>query len=530
MPGCPEPPAVRRVLKRFTNGANVTHRAAPLLACLFLGLADAAWAQAPAIAMDVPATGSHVEHLAAEMAKQPFAAPAVSLPEQWANLGYDQYRDVRFRADRAIWHGQGRKFEIHPLPSGWLFKQTVDIHIVDGGHIQPIQPDNALFEFGTLAGAPPAGKTMTFSGFRVNAPINRARVFDEMAVFQGASYFRGISRGQVYGLSARGLAIDTGEQKGEEFPFFRSFWIETPPKDARHIVVHALLDSPSTTGAYTFRIAGGAPTTMDVDVKLYPRRDGMRVGIAPLTSMFLFSHIDRSRISDFRRAVHDSDGLAIANSAGELIWRPLANPKRLQVSEFLVEDLAGFGLIQRSRALSEFGDLEANYERRPSAWVEPIGSWGSGSVHLVEIPSDEEIHDNIVAYWRPVDPYRKSETYRFSYRLVWSNDLPMESEKAKVLATASGLANGPARKSGAIRYAVDFAGPVLAQMRDLPEAVLSASAGRVDSVVPQRNPATGGVRVDFMMRPEGAELVELRLELKASGKTISETWLSRWTR
>src|SRR5262249_36317638 len=159
------------------------------------------------------------------------------------------------------------------------------------------------------------------------------------------------------------------------FPFFRSFWIETPPRGARQIIVHALLDSVSTTGAYTFRISGGAPTVMEVDARLYPRRDGMRVGVAPLTSMFLFSASDRSRISDFRRAVHDSDGLAIANAAGELVWRPLTNPRRLQVSQFLVEGLTGFGLIQRARTPAQYGDLEAHYERRPSAWIEPVGAW-----------------------------------------------------------------------------------------------------------------------------------------------------------
>jgi len=501
-----------------------------LLACLILGLANAGWAQGRADTRGTAFTASYVDGLAAGMAGKPFTPPSANLPEQWAHLGYDQYRDVRFRAERAVWRAQGRNFELHLLPSGWLFKQPVDIHIVEGGRIQPIQPDNALFEFGSLAGPPPQDKTMTFSGLRVNGPINRANVFDEIAVFQGASYFRAVSRGQVYGLSARGLAIDTGEQKGEEFPFFRSFWIETPPKGARHIVVHALLDSQSTTGAYTFRIAGGAPTTMDVDVRLYPRNDGMRVGLAPLTSMFLFSGIDRSRISDFRRAVHDSEGLAIANAAGELIWRPLANPKRLQISEFMVQNLVGFGLIQRSRTLTDFGDLEANYERRPSAWIEPRGLWGDGSVHLVEIPSEEEIHDNIVAYWRPREPYRKSETYKFSYRVVWSDAVPLRSQKAIVRATSSGLANGPPRKTGAVRYAVDFSGPVLATMRELPEAALSATAGKLDAPVVQRNPATGGVRVDFMLRPESAELVELRLELKGGGKTISETWLSRWAK
>ena len=276
----------------------------------------------------------------------------------------------------------------------------------------PLQPDNALYEFGALVGQPKADTPpIGFSGLRINSPINRPNVFDEVLVFQGASYFRGVSRGQAYGLSARGLAIDVAQPSGEEFPFFRTFWVERPARSSRQLVVHALLDSPGATGAYTFRIAGGAPTTVDVDVKLFPRRDLMHVGVAPLTSMFLFGGNNRSRMSDFRRAVHDSDGLAIATQ-GEQLWRPLANPRRLQVSAFSVQDLKGFGLIQRHRSFSDYEDLEANYERRPSAWIEPVGSWGNGTVRLVEIPSEEEIHDNIVAYWNPLEPYAQGPGLR----------------------------------------------------------------------------------------------------------------------
>ena len=471
----------------------------------------------------------YVARLAADMARKPFLSPSEGVPPPWDTLGYDQYRDIRFRRERAIWHGEGRNFELQLLPAGWLFKYPIAVHIVDRGRARPIGADNAMFEFGRLAGQPSAG-VMPFSGVRLNGPLNRPAVFDEIVVFQGASYFRALSRGQAYGISARGLAIDTGEQSGEEFPFFRTFWVETPVKNARALVMHALLDSPSTTGAYTFRIAGGAPTAIDVEVQLFPRRDGMRVGVAPLTSMFLFSPIDKSRISDFRRAVHDSDGLAIASASGERVWRPLTNPRRLQVSEFLVHDLAGFGLAQRQRRPADYEDLEAAYERRPSGWIEPRGAWGSGSVHLVEIPSEEEIHDNIVAYWRPREPYQKAQTYRFAYRIVWPDHVPSAPDKAIVRDTFSGLANGPDRKSGAVRYAVDFAGPALAGLKDLPEAALSASAGRVDAPVVQRNPSTRGVRVDFLLRPENADLVELRLELKSADKTISEVWLSRWTK
>jgi periplasmic glucans biosynthesis protein len=472
----------------------------------------------------------YVEKLAAEMATKPFVPPTENVAEQWAKLNYDQYRDIRFRSERAVWRGERRNFELHLLPSGWLYKQPISINVVENGRARPIEPDNALFEFGSLAGPPPEGKVMGFSGFRINGPINRPNVFDEIAVFQGASYFRAVSKGQAYGLSARGLAINTGEPTGEEFPFFRTFWVETPAKGARQLVVHALLDSASATGAYTFRVAGGSPTTIDADVKLFPRRDGMQVGIAPLTSMFLFSTIDRSRISDFRPAVHDNDGLAIVNGAGEHVWRPLANPKRLQISAFGVKDVRGFGLIQRARSFTDYEDLEANYERRPSAWVQPKEAWGNGHVHLVEIPSEEEIHDNIVAYWRPLEPYRKDETYAFGYRLSWPDDLTLPPDRAIVRKTFSGATNGAERKSGAIRYVVDFSGPNLARMRETPTAALSASAGKVSPPAVQLIPLTRGIRVDFLLKPEDAELIELRLELKNGDKTISDVWLTRWTK
>jgi periplasmic glucans biosynthesis protein len=488
-----------------------------------------AGAQDASVASGQPFSPVYVQQLAQELAKKPFVSAKDQVPERWASLGYDQYRDVRFRAERAIWHGEHRNFELHLLPSGWLYKFPVAINIVDGGMVKPIQPDSSMFAFGTLAGEPPAdAPPMSFSGFRVNGPINRPNVFDEIVAFQGASYFRGLSRGQTYGLSARGLAINTAQPSGEEFPFFRTFWIETPAKASRELIVHALLDSPSTTGAYRFRIVGGAPTTVDVEVKLYPRNDLLHAGIAPLTSMFLYSGIDRSRIDDFRPAVHDSDGLAIANGGGEHIWRPLTNPRRLQISVFSVREVRGFGLIQRQRSFSGYEDLEANYEHRPGAWIVPTGSWGDGSVHLIEIPSEEEIHDNVVAFWRPLGPYGKDQVYTFAYRLSWPNDAP-SWQGAIVSNTASGLANGAERKTGAVRYAVDFIGPSLAAPQ-LPQAALSATAGKVSLPVVLRNANTKGVRVDFLLTPGDADVVEMRLELRSKDKLVSEVWLARWTK
>jgi glucans biosynthesis protein len=511
---------------RTTAYALLFRAVLPLLVCS----AAIFPAQAQNAPNDQTFSAEYVVQLASELAKKPFAPPKEEVPNGLADIGYDKYRDIRFRPERAIWRGQHRNFELHFLPAAWIYKYPITVNIVTAGVATPVKPDRDMFDFGKLVGQPPADSApIKLSGFRINGPINQPGVFDEIVVFQGASYFRGISRGQTYGLSARGLAIDTGEPSGEEFPFFSTFWIETPARSSHQLVVHALLDSPSATGAYRFVIKGGAPTTVDVDVKLFPRRDVLHVGVAPLTSMFLFSSIDRTRINDFRSAVHDSDGLLIENWAGERIWRPLANPKRLQVSIFSVRDLKAFGLLQRDRRFSDYGDLEANYEQRPSGWIEPNGSWGDGSVQLFEIPSEEEIHDNIVAFWRPLEPYSKDQTYSFGYRISWPNDVA-QGALAAVRNTASGLASGPERKNGAIRYAVDFSSATAAQGREPPQAALSATSGKVSQPVVEPNPHTHGWRVNFVLTPGDSDTVEMRLELRRQQRIVSEVWLFRWTK
>src|SRR6202034_4338273 len=238
------------------------------------------------------------------------------------------------------------------------------------------------------------------SGFRIRSRINSKKVWDEFLVFQGASYFRAVAQNLLYGLSPRGLAINTAEPSGEEFPVFTHFWIEQPGKHANSVVIFALLESESVTGAYRFTVQPGAETLTDVDLTLFPRAEIRVAGIAPLTSMFLFDETNRGRLDDYRPEVHDSDGLLIAAASGEQIFRPLANPIKLQVSTFTTQQPKGFGLVQRSRQQSDFQDFEAQYERRPSAWVEPQGDWGPGSLELVEIPSGRETNDNIVAFWR----------------------------------------------------------------------------------------------------------------------------------
>jgi glucans biosynthesis protein len=469
-----------------------------------------------------------VPALANELAGKPYVAPEV--PKGGENLDYDQYRQIRFRKERTIWRGEGLNYELQVLPTGWLFKTPVEVNVVDGGNVRPIVADNNYFDLGPLAGKLPPETRLGFSGFRLTGPLNRPDLFDEIIVFQGASYFRALSRGQIYGLSARGLALNVGRPEGEEFPLFRRFWIEKPQQGAGHIIVHALLDSPSVTGAFRFLVAPGSPTIVDVQCTLYPRKDLAYAGIAPLTSMFLFSGINRARINDFRSAVHDSDGLAIINGWGEQLWRPLTNPRRLQTSDFLDQSPRAFGLIQRARHFSDYQDLEASYERRPSSWVEPREEWGPGAVELFEIPSEEEIHDNIVAYWKPAQPLAAGKPHTFNYRLSWPDDAPRGWAGAYVRATRSGLISGPPRRNGAFQFAVDFEGLPSSATSELPLARVEATSGAVSAAVVQLNPDISGWRVSFSFDPKGAVSSELRLALLANDTAVSDTWLYRWTK
>ncbi len=496
-----------------------------LLAVTACGALAAGRAQA----QPAPFTHEVVKAEAAALAAKPYKATPEALPKGLESLEYDQFRQIRFRKERTIWRGDDLNFELQLLPMGWLFKTPVEINIVESGNVQPLTADNAYFDMGPLAGKLPPDARMGFSGFRITSPLNRPDVFDEVIVFQGASYFRALSRGQSYGLSARGLALNVGQPSGEEFPLFKKFWIEKPAIRAGAVVIHALLDSPSVAGAYRFVVTPGAPTVIAVMATLYPRQELANPGIAPLTSMYLFGANNRTRISDFRSAVHDSDGLAMLNGWGEHIWRPLTNPRRLQTSHFIDQNPKGFGLMQRARNFRHYQDLEAGYERRPSAWVAPAEDWGPGAVELFELPTEEEIHDNIVAFWKPAQPLAANKPYTFSYTLSWPDEVPTDWGGAKVLATRIGLINGPRRKSGTQQFVVDFGGLPGLTASEPPVAKLEASAGAVGVPIVQPNPEIGGLRVSFTFDAKGAQVSEMRLVLMNGQKAVSETWLYRWT-
>lgn len=482
---------------------------------LLMGSGVPAWAKAPAF------DDGTVPALARALAAKPYAAPAQDLPASLAGIGYDQYRDYRFKPAQALWRESGRPFQLQFFHRGYLFRDRVDVSVVQGGRATPVRYTPALFDFGPQP--VPSGADMGFAGFRVHGAINGAGTLDEIAAFLGASYFRAVGRGQQYGLSARGLALGSGDDNHEEFPVFRAFWIEQPAAGDAAVVVHALMDGPSAAAAFRFRIQPGEATVFDTRMRLYPRVDIANAGIAPLTSMFHFTANDGQRIDDFRAAAHDSDGLALHTGRGEQLWRPLRNPNRVQHSFFQDRSPRGFGLMQRKRAFADFGDIEAAYQRRPSLWVEPVGDWGAGAVVLVEIPTGHEYQDNIVAFWRPAQPLAAGREYRFDYRLHWGPGHAWQPALATVTATRTGpAANAPAR-----RLVLDLAGGRGADATTV-RAQVEASRGTVAHAVAQPNPDTRGWRVSFEYTPDPGVDGELRAVLVDDRGPVSETWLYRW--
>ncbi|CTQ50637.1 glucan biosynthesis protein [Jannaschia donghaensis] len=496
----------------------------------------AARAAMPRFIETTPFGPDTVRQMAEDLSKSDYV-PRDEVPAEWRDLTYDEYRKIWFDTRNAVWSEVDLPFEMDLFHPGLYFPRAVEIDVVRAGTSNRLAFDFDLFDKTDDAPDLPVNETMGYSGLRLRHQFEGDSNHREFAVFQGASYFRAIGAEQSYGLSARGLALRTGDPDGEEFPDFIQFWVQEPAPGDPDIVVHALMDSPSSTGAFRFRITPGTACEMHVDCTLYPRVDLDHAGIAPLTSMFLYDQTNRPRFPDFRPAIHDSDGLLVWNGAGEMLWRPLANPVALQVSSFVDENPRGFGLMQRARKLSDFADLEAHYHERPSLWIEPEGDWGQGVVRLVEIPSDQEIYDNIVAYWRPKDPLAAGQEHRFAYRMLWSDERtrvapPRRTNVARVLNTHMGLSFN----RDAWLVAIDFdAHPVLDALTELYGAINGATVfigARVDTTpgVLQRNPETGGTRLAFQFDPGDQDAVELRAQIFVDGAAVTEVWLYRWTR
>jgi glucans biosynthesis protein len=474
-----------------------------------------------------------VARLARERAQAAYQPPAASLPAELQALDYDGYRDIRFRPARSLWRERQLPFEAQFFHRGLYQRDAVRLHEITPQGVRPLGYDSGDYDFGHNALQPRGWGDLGHAGFRLHYPLNGAQYKDELLVFLGASYFRALGAGQQYGLSARGLAIDTAGGSGEEFPRFTQFWLERPAADARTLKFYALLESPRATGAYRFEVVPGNETVVRVQARVFLRAGGRPVatlGIAPLTSMF-FSGENQPRPGDFRPEVHDSDGLMVASGDGEWLWRPLQNPRQPLTTSFAVKQLRGFGLMQRDRAFASYEDTEARYERRPSAWIRPLSDWGPGRVELMQLPTPDETHDNIVAYWVPARLPAAGEPLDLSYEIAWQGEAQAQPPGSRVLQSRVGMGYTrltPLERSGQLQYVLDFAGPALDALPPdaKVQAVVSADAnGRVLEQIAYPHPAGKRWRLTLrVQRLDPRRPVELRAFLQQDRHVLSETW------
>ena len=481
-----------------------------------------------------------IQSRARDLANKPYVAPDQDRLPQWMkDLTYDQYRDIRFNPNQALWIEGNLPFRAMFFHPGYLFREPVTLNEFTSSHQQQIRLAEAYFDYGPLirkhGDLPPDGG---FAGFRLHAPLNNPDYYDELAVFQGASYWRALGKHQRYGISARGIAVDTGvDGATEEFPSFREFWLRKPEPGETHARIYALLDGPSYAGAYAFKIHPGNETIVDVKAVIFARKEAKRLGIAPMSSMFWFGENSRRRFDDFRPEVHDSDGLSIRMGSGELLWRPLTNDSgRLEFSFFTMDKCDGFGLLQRDRRFSAYEDGEAAYHQRPSLWIEPTSDWGAGRVMLMEIPTTNELMDNIVAMWEPAEMPKPGDRIEFSYRQHWTTDHDPSQAGGHVVATRSGVHDWQPEQRTVV---IEFSGPKLEEEGEVPlEAMVDAIGDNAHKIKIQGltvHPLPEDRRrVSFQIAPaaEGGKLaevgpVEMRCTLKRGDDFLTETWVHR---
>ena len=521
------------------NAAGRIERRAVVRGAAALGAAALLPARALAQAQDgeaapaaAPFSFDALSEAARRRAGEPYEPPR-TVPEFVEGMSYDQYRNINFPPESSLWEGDERRFHLQAFHLGWLFDTPVAVHEVVDGEGRPLEFTSDDFVYRNSAeGFLPAGTPLPgVSGFRIGTPLNRPDVFDELVAFQGASYFRALGRGNAYGLSARGLAINTATGADEEFPRFSAFYLVRPEPREETLTLYADLDSESVTGAYRFVIAPGRETAMDVTARLYFRRDVEHLGVAPLTSMFLYDETNRDRFDDYRPQVHDSEGLRIRRADGDVLWRALANPPRLATSYFSETSPRGFGLHQRDREFEDYQDAGAHYQDRPSVEIDFEGDWGEGAVRLVEIPSDLEINDNVVAYWAPRERAAAGSAREYAYRLRWGM-LPPEGGLAHVAETRTGVGgvSGVAHDGEARKFVVDFEG---GRLGALPpdaevEARVNASRGKIVTETLFKIDGRDTWRLVADIVPEPDATTELVAYVEGYDERLSETWLYQW--
>jgi len=480
-------------------------------------------AVAAPMAQPTPFSADSVLDMARDLAKSPFKPPNTSLPDPFGNLTAEQYLSIRHNPGTAIWSDEKTGFALEPLHRGFVFTAPVQINVVENGEARRLIYDRNAFDFGKLQ--PPADlPDIGFSGVRV-LRASDDQGWRELAIFQGATFFRSLARGQTYGLNARGLSIRTGDAQGEEFPQFRALWIEKPSPAADALTIHALLDSTSVTGAFHFTLRPGEATIIDTELTLIARVAVDRLGLSPMTSTYVFGPLDHRHPDDARAAAYDIGGLQMLSGANEWLWRPIAARETLQISAFADQNPRGFGLLQRARVFDAFYDDDARWELRPSLWIEPIGDWGEGEVLLLEIPSDSEFNDNVIAQWRPKMALAAGASISFAYRQFWCWTPPARPPLAAVVSSRGG------KIGKRLRFAVEFVADLFADPQKAAQvtAQVSAAPGQIVATRLFAYKERRAIRVVLDLDAGSESYSELRVQLKAADQPVSETWLYRWT-
>ncbi len=473
---------------------------------------------------------AQVQDAARALARQPWKKPPQDLSEPYAGLNFDQYSSIGLKPEALVWQGQKVGFVLEPTHRGFIFTNNLQINLVEDGYVRRLGYDAQEFSFGK---APPATdkRDAGFAGFRVLQTAADGST-KEVLLFQGAGYFQTAARGQSFGAASRALSIRPVDQnKGEEFPNIAAVWIERPVLAANAVIIHALLDSESVTGAYRFTLRPGDTTIVDTECTLFTRAAIDHLGLATVQGTFLFGPIDRRRGDDVRPSVYDVSGLQMLSGNGEWIWRPTSNRQTLQASAFVDDNPRGFGLVQRDRDFALFNDDDSHWEARPSVWTEPIGDWGPGHVTLLEIPADSQVNQNIVAYWRPRATLAANAEASFAYRQFWCWTPSERPPFAIAARSRSGRVPGTQANPRRRRFLVEFTGDLLNDAARYPEITAKAHTanGSITNVRLVMAREDKAARVLFDVDAGAEPHAELRLLLEAAGKPISETWLYRWT-
>lgn len=467
---------------------------------------------------------------AQQLAKQPFEPTPPRHPKQLEQIGFDAYQQIQFQLDHALWAGKPVPFPVAFFHLGRSAQKPVTIHALNGGQARQVLYTPNLYDYGNTGLGKSLPEDLGFSGFRV---MKSQQSETDWLAFQGASYFRSSGPLEQYGMSARGIGVNTAvPEVEEEFPRFTAFWLERPEPGSDSITIYALLDGPSITGAYRFDCHRRDAVVMDVHAELFQRADIKRLCFAPLTSMFWYDETNHRRGSDWRPEIHDSDGLSLWTGSGERIWRPLNNPPHAQTNSYLDHNPRGFGLLQRDRNFSHYLDDSAYYNRRPGVWVEPMTDWGSGAVQLFEMPTDDEIYDNIVAYWVPDRTSDKGTEWALDYRLHWVAEEPYPPKSvARVTASYLGRPGRPGqhepRDPNGRKFVIFFSGGPLADMEqryDL-EVIVEPSRGAIENPYVLKVLGTDNWRAVFDLHTDGNDdPINLRANVRLGDQTLTETW------